>query len=68
MTISAQVKQTLAELKGVRAALENFAQPGGNKEISVLLLRNSRRIDLVVKKMEKRLGVLEFEEPQYKGF
>ena len=68
MTISAQVKQTLAELKGVRATLENFAQPGGNKETSVLLLRNSRRIDLVVKKMEKRLGVLEFEEPQYKGF
>ena len=68
MTISAQIKQTLASLKGARATLETFAATGGNPELNALLHRNSQRVALVIGDMEKRLGVLEFEEPQYKGF
>jgi hypothetical protein len=68
MTISAQVKQTLASLKGVYATLDTFALVGENSEAKAILSLNSQKINLVVKDMEKRLSVLEFEEPQYKGF
>ncbi|HPU35478.1 MAG TPA: DUF1657 domain-containing protein [Bacillota bacterium] len=68
MTVGAQVKQTLAELKGIQANLETFAQSGGNEEANALLLKNARRVGQVIEKMEKRLSNLEFEEPQYKGF
>jgi len=68
MTISAQVRQTLASLKGVQATLETFASSEENQEAKAILSRNTQRINHVVRDMEKRLGVLEFEEPQYKGF
>ena len=68
MTVSAQVKQTLVSLKGVQATLETFASIEENHEAKDLLTRNSQKIDLVIEGLEKRIGVLEFEEPQYKGF
>lgn len=68
MTISAQVKQTIAGLKGVQSTLESFASIEGNKESKDTIWRNTRRINGVIKDLEKRSGVLEFEEPQYKGF
>ncbi len=68
MTISAQVKQTLASLKGIQATLETFSSSGENPEAKEILSRNSQKIAIIIKDLEKRLDVLEFEEPQYKGF
>lgn len=68
MTISAQVKQTLASLKGAQATLETFASLEQNPEAKAVYSRSTQRINHVIRDMEKRLGVLEFEEPQYKGF
>lgn len=68
MTISAQVKQTIAGLKGAQAALETFVSIEENPEAKAVLSRNSQKVNLVVTDMEKRLSALEFEEPQYKGF
>ena len=68
MTVSTQVKQTLASLKGARATLEAFASIEENREAKATLSRNAQRINEVVRDMEKRVGVLEYEEPQYKGF
>lgn len=68
MTVGAQVKQTIASLKGVHATLESFAAMEGNQESKDALWRSTRRINGVIKVLEKRAGVLEFEEPQYKGF
>ncbi|OPX85473.1 MAG: hypothetical protein A4E53_03467 [Pelotomaculum sp. PtaB.Bin104] len=68
MTISAQVKQTLANLKSVQGTLETFASVEENLEAKAILTRNSQRIEQIIKDMEKRIGILEFEEPQYKGF
>lgn len=67
MTISGQVKQTLASLKGVRATLENFVLAEKTPETKTVLNRNTLRIDDVIKDLEKRVSILEFEEPQYKG-
>jgi len=68
MTISGQVKQTLASLKGVQTTLESFSSIEQNPEAKSAFSGNAERISQVIKDMEKRLGVLEFEEPQYKGF
>lgn len=68
MTISAQVKQTLASLKGVQGTLETFAELEKNLEAKDVLQRNIKLIAPVIRDIEKRIGVLEFEEPQYKGF
>ncbi len=68
MTISAQLKQTLASLKGIEATLEDFSTIEENTEAKEVLRRNAQRVNQVIGDFEKRLSVLEFEEPQYKGF
>ncbi|KAB2952099.1 DUF1657 domain-containing protein [Heliorestis acidaminivorans] len=68
MTVSSQVKQTLASLKGSRATLETFATVEENEEAKETLIRNRKRLDQVIDKFEQRLSELEFEEPEYKGF
>lgn len=68
MTTGGQVKQTIAGLRGARATLEQMASVERNREIKAILDRNTGRIDGVINNLEKRLAVMEFEEPQYKGF
>lgn len=68
MTVSSQVKQTIASLKGVRATMETFASIEESREAKETMIRNAQQVDRVIGDMEKRLGVMEFEEPQYKGF
>lgn len=67
MTIAAQVKQTIASLKGTKATLDTFYSFEENPENKDLLEKNSEKIDHVIDALEKRVKVLEFEEPQYKG-
>jgi len=68
MTVGAQVKQTIASLKGARATLETMASIEENRDARAVLAGSVRRIDQIIKDMEKRVGAIEFEEPQYKGF
>lgn len=68
MTIGSQVKQTIASLKGARSTLESFVIIEKNDEAIEIMRLNVSRIGNVINDMEKRLGELEFEEPQYKGF
>lgn len=68
MTISGQVKQTAASLKGIEATLDAIIAIEHNKKERQLLKQNKVKIQSVVKKLEKRISALEFEEPQYKGF
>lgn len=68
MTIAAQVKQTLASLKGVKATLEAFASTMENPDAKEVLSNNSQKLTQVISDLENRVGKLEFEEPTYKGF
>lgn len=68
MTVSAQVKQTLSSLKGARATLETFAEIERNNDAREAFFSSARKIGRVIGDLEKRVGLLEFEEPQYKGF
>ncbi|MFZ5645836.1 MAG: DUF1657 domain-containing protein [Bacillota bacterium] len=68
MTIAGQVKQTVASLKGARATLETMASIEENRESRDILAKSAGHLDEIIGEMEKRVGVIEFEEPQYKGF
>lgn len=68
MTIGNQVKQTIAGLKGAKSTLEQFSAMERNEEAAQVMKRNATSIGEVIPDMEKRLGELEFAEPQYKGF
>lgn len=67
MTVAAQVKQTLASLKGTQATLEAFYSIEQDQANKQLLQINCQRINDIIEKLENRVKKLEFEEPQYKG-
>jgi hypothetical protein len=54
-------------MKGIQTTLEIYASLEENEEAVELLTRNARRIEAVLNSLEKRVGVLEREEPQYQG-
>jgi len=68
MTVASQVKQTVASLKGVRATLEAMASIERIPATQTLLTSNSDKLSVIISQMEQRVGELEFQEPQYKGF
>lgn len=68
MTVSAQVKQTLASLKGAQANLESFALSTQNQQAKQLYTQAAQDTQTIVTSLEQRCQQLEQEEPQYKGF
>lgn len=68
MSSYSQVKKTFASLKGLQSTIETFAIHEENKESQELLKGNAKRLDEVIGYFEDRLAILEYEEPQYKGF
>ena len=67
MTAISKVKETLATLKGSEATLGMYSLQERNKEASAIYHQASEEISKIKKDLEKRIGVMEFEEPQYKG-
>lgn len=67
MTAISKVKETLATLKGVEATLEMYSLQERNKEAKVVYNEASKEIQKIKTDLEKRIGFMEFEEPQYKG-
>ena len=67
MTVISKVKQTLATLKGVEATLEMYSLQECDKESKAIYNETSKEIGRIKTDLEKRIGVMEFEEPQYKG-
>lgn len=68
LTVASQVKQTIASLKGTRSTLETFATFEDNESNKTQLQESSQELGEVIDRLENRIKVLEFEEPQYKGF
>lgn len=68
MTVSQQVKTTLASLKGAQANLETFALSTQNKQAKQLYTQAAQDTQSIVDVLENRVNQLEKEEPQYKGF
>lgn len=67
MTIGAQVKQTVAALKGSRATMRLYAGHSRHEEARSAYRQALDIVDTVLTDLEKRLQEIEQEEPQYKG-
>ncbi|AXN39365.1 DUF1657 domain-containing protein [Peribacillus butanolivorans] len=68
MTIASEVKQCVASLKGVEAGLSSLALRTQGDEEKRILHETMMVVNEVMKDVHKRVGKLEREEPQYKGF
>jgi hypothetical protein len=68
MTVSAQVKQTLAGLKSAQASLEQFALQTQDKQAKQMYDSAAQQAMSIVQTLEPRVQQIEQEEPEYKGF
>ncbi|SHJ80989.1 DUF1657 domain-containing protein [Tepidibacter formicigenes] len=68
MTVGAKVKQTLANLKGTQSTLRLYSIQTQDKNIKDAYKEALKITDKVIHDLEERIKVLEFEEPQYKGY
>ncbi len=68
MTVAVQVKTCLASLKSAQASLEQFALNTQNQEAKTMFENASKATQQIVDQVSIRIGQLENEEPQYKGF
>ncbi len=67
MTVASQVKQTLTGLKGVQGTLRIYSSQTYDKEMKDVFNEAIFTVEEISKEIEKRIQVLEFQEPQYKG-
>lgn len=68
MTTYSKVKQTLVSLEGAKATMEMYGQLAQKEQSRKIFRRNAQKLEVVIERLKKRLQMLEFEEPQYKGF
>jgi|DewCreStandDraft_1066081.scaffolds.fasta_scaffold00132_92 hydrogenase maturation factor HypF (carbamoyltransferase family) len=68
MTVGSQVKQTMAVLLGIEAVIRQYAQTAQNLEAKEVWERQIPKTENMIKLLDKRIRVLERQEPQYKGF
>ena len=68
MTISSQLKQTVATMKGIESLIRIYAETAQNPESKAVWERQIPRAGGVVRLLEERVQTLEREEPQYKGY
>ncbi len=68
MTVSTQLKQTVATLKSAQGNLEAFALQTQNQQAKQLFTNAAQQTKVIVDSLEPRVSQIESEEPQYKGF
>ena len=68
MTVGSDVKQCLASLKGVEASLSSLAIRTQENESKQTLHETMMVVNELVTDLKNRVGELEREEFQYKGF
>lgn len=67
MTIGSKVKQTVATLKNCEANLRIYSIQESEKNARAVYTKAFKELGEIKVDLEKRLGELEFQEPQYKG-
>ncbi len=68
MTVGAKVKQTLSNLKGAKGTLRAYSIQTQDEEARPIYEEAVAATDKVIKDLEERLKIIEYEEPQYKGY
>ena len=67
MTVASQVKQTLATLKGSQGTLRLYAIQTRDEKTKLVYNETLEDIGIIINDLEKRMQILEYQEPQYKG-
>lgn len=67
MTVGSKVKQTLAALNGSEATLRMYSLQERDKEAMAVYAEAFEEINKLKIDLEKRVGAIEFQEPEYKG-
>lgn len=67
MTVASNVKQCLANLKGIEANLSSLALRSLDDDTKRTLHETMMTVNEIVTDLKKRVGELEREEFQYKG-
>jgi len=68
MTVASQVKQCLSSLKSARSSLQTFAHQAQDEQSKREFHESMIICDRIIMDLKIRVGELEKEEPQYKGF
>lgn len=68
MTVASQVKQSLHSLKSAEHGLKSLSFRTINDDAKQVYYESAAILNEVVVDLDHRIGVLEREEPQYKGF
>lgn len=67
MTVSSKVKETLSTLKSSEATLRIYSLQERDKKARAIYTEAFEEINKIKLDLEKRVGTIEFQEPQYKG-
>lgn len=67
MTAISKVKETLSTISGSEATLKIYSLQERDKKAKSIYAEASEEINKIKADLEKRVGVMEFQEPQYKG-
>lgn len=68
MTVASQVKQTLASLKSIHASFQTMALTSLDEDAKRTFHEVMLATEDIIADVKGRIGELELEEPQYKGF
>lgn len=68
MTVASQLKQTLATLKGAESTLLIYSLQSREEDEKEVYKEALEVTGMVVNDLEDRIKILEYEEPQYKGY
>jgi hypothetical protein len=68
MTVGAQVKQCLSTVKGIEASLSSLAITSQDEDSKRVFHEMMMVMEEVKEDIKTRVGQLEYEEFQYKGF
>lgn len=68
MTTANRLKQVVAVLKGSEATLRDYAATTRREEEQAVFREAYESIEGIVGELEGRVGKMEMEEPQFKGY
>ncbi len=68
MTVASQVKQSLASVKSMHASFQQLALTSTDDSAKRTFHEVMLMTEEIIGDLKKRIGELEREEPQYKGF
>ena len=68
MTVASQVKQSLASAKSMHASFQTLALTSSDENAKRVFHEVMGLTEEIISDLKGRIGELELEEPQYKGF